>query len=156
MARFESSVTVEVSPEKVFEFLARPANIRNVLPPDAGLVLVEAPDVLELGSRLEFELRGFGPVQRIVHEIVEFESPYRFTENQVHGPLKQFVHEHLVEPSDGRLALVIDRIEFEPPGGVAGFLITEDWIRGSLESSFDHRRRELKRLLEENHREGER
>jgi ligand-binding SRPBCC domain-containing protein len=43
---------------------------------------------------------------------------------------------------------IIDKIEFEPPGGILGFMITADKIHESLEAGFYHRHQQLKKLLE--------
>jgi ligand-binding SRPBCC domain-containing protein len=86
--------------------------------------------------------------QKIVHEIVEFEPLHRFVEQQVHGPLKFYRHEHVVRAHDGRGIQLIDRIEFQPPGGLAGMLLTESRILKGLQHAFEHRRRELKKHLE--------
>ena len=97
---------------------------------------------------VEFEVAGFGPVQKLVHEITTFDGPRHFTETQRKGPLGSLVHEHLVE-EDGDSIVVVDRIAFEPPGGLAGFIVTESLIQKSLIEGFEHRHRELKRILEE-------
>jgi ligand-binding SRPBCC domain-containing protein len=149
MARFESSVVVSSSPHAVFDFLLRPANIALISPPQMGLSFIDAPELLATGTRLEFQVQGFGPPQRIIHEIIEVEAPRRFLERQVKGPLRHWVHEHLVEHESPGQVVVIDRIEFEPPGGLVGLLVTEHKILQSLSAGFDHRHRELKRLLAE-------
>ena len=148
MASFELSISIDCPREAVFDCLIRPANVVEISPPNVSLTLVDVPEVLELGSVVEFEVSGFGPVQRMIHEITAFDRPHRFTETQRKGPLKSFVHEHVVE-FDGSEAVVIDRITFDPPGGLAGFLVTEELILKSLKGGFEHRHRELKRLLEQ-------
>lgn len=147
MAQFELAVTLGCSVETAFEFLLRPANIERISPPDVGLQFLNPPERVEHGSRVAFEVSGFGAVQRLVHEIVELKAPDRFTERQIDGPLKAWRHEHLFEQNGGGV-VVIDRIEFEPPGGMLGLLLTERRILSHLEDSFAHRHRRLKELLE--------
>ena len=148
MAQFETTLTLSASRDHVFNFLIRPANILNLAPPDAKLKFLEAPVVLEFGSRFEFQMTSVGPAQILQHEITHFDTPCSFTETQIKGPLSAYRHEHIFESDhDGHVRL-IDRIEFEPPGGLAGFLVTEQFIRNSLESAFEHRHQELKRLIE--------
>lgn len=151
MPTFEQSVHVSCPPETAFDFLTVAENIVRISPPEAQLKMIDAPERLELGSRIEFELGGWGPAQRILHEITEHQRPDRFTETLVRGPLKSWVHEHIIESGGDGAVRVLDRIYFEPPGGFAGFLVTEERIRDSLETSFEYRHRKLKRLLEELH-----
>ncbi len=149
MAEFEASVAIIRPAQAVFEFLIRPANIERLSPPEANMEFIDAPEVFTQGIRFDFHLGGFGPVQRITHEITEMEAPFRYVETLVKGPLQAWVHQHIIEPTSDSEVLVIDRIEFEPPGGFVGFLINEDKILHSLRKGFAHRHRELKRLLEQ-------
>jgi ligand-binding SRPBCC domain-containing protein len=89
-----------------------------------------------------------GQVRTAVHEVIEFASPERFVERQIEGALKLWVHEHLFE-ADGETTHIIDRITFEPPGGLLGLLATEDRILEQLEKGFFSRNRTIKRLLEQ-------
>ena len=148
MPRFESNVTIERSAEAVFAFLIRPENLAKISPPESQLTFVEAPEQITLGTRLAFELGGFGPLQKVVHEISVFEPPNRFVERLVSGPLPVFVHEHVVE-AQGEGSVVIDRIDFEPPGGFIGLLVNEAKILESLKAAFAHRHRSLKEHLEQ-------
>jgi ligand-binding SRPBCC domain-containing protein len=59
------------------------------------------------------------------------------------------VHAHTLAQDEDGTVLVTDRIEFEPPGGMLGFLLTADRLKASLEQGLTHRHRELKRLLED-------
>ena len=148
MAEFEASVTISAAAETVFDFLLRPANLERISPPDMAIRFLDAPERIEHGHLLEFDFDGFGMVQRIVHEIITLEPPLLFTERQVTGPLKRWVHEHRVEPVASGEVLVVDRIEFEPPGGLLGMMLTESRIVSTLREGFEHRHRELRRLLE--------
>jgi ligand-binding SRPBCC domain-containing protein len=148
MAIFEATIAISCLRQAAFDFLIRPTNALLTSPPDLTVQLLDAPDVLQLGSQVEFEVAGFGPVQRMLHEITAFDGPSHFTETQLKGPLKSFVHEHLVE-QDGDGVIVIDRIAFEPPGGLAGFIVTEALIQKTLAGGFEHRHLTLKRILEE-------
>jgi len=149
MANFEASVTLSCTQEAVFEFLVRPVNIAAISSPQMGLNFINAPERLELGSRLEFQFKEFGLVQHVLHEITEFDPPHRYLERQVTGPLQHWVHEHLVETNGAGRVVVTERIEFEPPPGLAGFVVTAGKILQSLKTGFEHRHQELKRLLEQ-------
>lgn len=148
MPTFETSTVIQCRVETAFEFLARPANVVKVTRPEVQLTLVEFPEYLEKGSRLKFQLAGYGPVQHFEHEITQFEPNRRFVEEQVTGPLQSFVHEHVVEPSGTEQVAFIDRIDFEAPGGLLGFIVTDDRIRESLQANFEFRHQALKSLLE--------
>ena len=148
MSTFQTETILDCTPEAAFRFLIRPENIQKVTDPSLGLAFTNAPEQWSQGSRIEFQIRGIGPAQNAVHEIVEFEEPHRFVERQIEGPFKLWVHEHRFEPHNGTGVCIIDRVEFSPPGGLLGLLVTENRIEEMLEAGFEHRWRELKRHLE--------
>ncbi len=149
MPTFETSVVVNCPRERAFDFLLRPANVARIAPPDLGLSFVSAPDVVELGSRIEFKIQGYGQVQTMVHEITGLEHPQQITETQIRGLFASWVHEHAFETNPQGQVIVIDRIDFQPPAGLLGLLITADKILDQLEDGFAHRHAQLQKLLTE-------
>jgi ligand-binding SRPBCC domain-containing protein len=149
MPRFELSLDLNCSPEVAFDFLLRPKNIALITHESMGLKFVDPPEVLQMGSRLEFHVVVHGQTQTLVHEIISLDEPSQFTEQQVKGPFGRFVHEHVMEATDTGSVRLVDRIEFEPPSGLLGFILTEKRIRSSLEEGFAHRYKELGQLLQQ-------
>lgn len=147
MALFESSVAVATPKETAWDFLVRPANLALITPPDVGLHLVEAPEVLELGSKLVFKVQMSGQVQQFQHEITAFEAQSQLSEKMVQGLFGKWVHDHTLLTNANDETVIVDRIEFEPPSGLLGFLVTKKLILKYLEQGFDHRRAQLKKLL---------
>jgi ligand-binding SRPBCC domain-containing protein len=148
MPFLEASVSIGCSAEKAFDFLTKTANFVHLVPEDLRFSVVNAPTQLALGSRLEVQILAFGPPQNVIYEITEFTRPDRFTETQVKGLLPRYVHEHVLVPSSDGSVLITDRIDFEPPGGLIGFMLTADRLRTSLDRGLSHRHSALKRLLE--------
>lgn len=147
MPVFETSVTLDCPRERAFEFLLRPANIARISPPELGLAFTSAPDVVELGSRIEFKIQGFGQVQTLVHEITRLVHPEQLVETQVRGLFSRWVHEHAFEVNSQGQVVVTDRIEFQPPAGLLGFLVTANRVLDQLEEGFEHRHDQLRKLL---------
>lgn len=146
MPVFESAVNVACSPERAFEFLARPANLLLVTPPDVSMTLLDAPERLTLGSKITAQVKKFGVPQKITNEVTAFEEGVGFTDVQVSGPFKKFEHTHRVEQTvDG--TRIIDRIEYEAPGGLVGLLLTNKKIHEYLETLDAYRAERFKDLL---------
>ncbi len=147
MPQFESDIWLPCPTESLFEFLLRPANVQRISDPRLGLVFEQAPEVVTTGSRISFKVQAYGVVQKLEHEILSVERPRLIVEEQVKGPMKAWRHEHHLETSrDG--VRMIDRVIFEPPGGMLGFLVKEATILDGLEDGFIHREQILKRLVE--------
>ena len=146
MASYRTETLLAAPAEEVFDFLIRPENVIRVTAPSVALKPVSAPEIFEQGSRIELELSGYGPPQRFLYEVVEFDRPSRFTETLVKGPLRSFRHEHVFESTPNGTR-VLDIVEFAPPGGMLGFLVTEDRIRQGLEKGMRFRHAELARIF---------
>ncbi|MDA0831829.1 MAG: SRPBCC family protein [Planctomycetota bacterium] len=149
MAVFEVSTIIKCTVDRAFDFLIRPANISLISPPNMGLHFVSAPEEIFQGTTLEFKIQSFGQVQELIHEITELDRPTRFVEQQVKGPLKSWIHEHHFEAIAPDQVKIRDTIEFLPPGGLLGFMVTESRILDSLDEGFDLRYKKLKQLLEQ-------
>tara|TARA_R110002111_G_scaffold254461_1_gene320090 strand:- start:11485 stop:11931 length:447 start_codon:yes stop_codon:yes gene_type:complete len=147
MATFETSVQLSTTPQAIFDFLIDTDNILKISPPDTGLSFTSKPDKLYKGAILEFKIQGFGQVQKGTHEIIVFEEPDVFTELQISGPLKSYTHEHRIVASGDNQVTVTDLLEFEPPGGLLGFLITESKLLDLFDEGFYHRHNALKAIF---------
>ena len=146
MAAFEVEVIVDCNCETAIGFLKRPDNLIRISPDDMNLMFIDAPKVFELGSRFEFQVTGFGQVQIATHEITAMDD-LSFTETQVAGALRHFANQHSCETTDGDRTLIIEKIEFEPPGGLLGLIATEERIQARMEEVFQHRHSTLQQLL---------
>lgn len=147
MAVFETSLTLDGSVERAFDFLIRPANHEKLSPPGVGLRFFNAPEEFALGSQFEFKIQAWGQVLSAKHEIIEFTRPTLFIEQQVQGTLKQWRHEHRFEIDQAGKLVISDYIEFLPPGGLLGLMVTESKILDTLEDGFYHRHQQLRKLL---------
>src|SRR5689334_23812999 len=99
MPVFESETLLACPPAAVFDFLARPANLVLVSPPELHLKLVDGPERLAPGARITVQGSKFGIPQKITIAITAFEEGVSFTDAQVQGPFAKFVHTHRVEPA---------------------------------------------------------
>lgn len=147
MPSFEYETLLDCPVETAFDFLSRPANVARVSSPTLGLKLVHAPEVVSVGSSIEFQIASFGQVHQIVYKIVTVQRHELIVEEQIKGPMKAWKQEHLFE-SRGSGARLVDRVEFVLPGGLLGMLLSEDKIVDQLEDGFFHRQRELEKLVQ--------
>lgn len=148
MPIFETQVALACSPEVLFDFLIRPKNVITLNPPEMSFMLLDAPEVVTEGSRVRFQIEAFGFKQQMLHEIINFQRPTGFLLREVEGVLKKFEHEHnfILQP-DGS-TLLFERVTYEPPGGLVGFLLSEAKIKDGMEKNFSHRHRQLKQQID--------
>ena len=147
MAEFEHKSEFPCSAQGLFEFLTRVDNIQEVSDPDLGIQFTDAPDKLSAGCRLDFKIMSFGQVLEITHEIVQYEHPRLVVEQQVSGPMASWRHHHEYRETENGVRK-IDYIEFERPGGLIGFLLTDEKIIDQLEDGLHFRTQKLVQLIE--------
>jgi ligand-binding SRPBCC domain-containing protein len=146
MPRFAVTITIPRPVAEVFEFLRRPANLPGLAPPDLHLRVDDAPQRLELGSRVTLLARRWGIPQRSVHEITALEPNALLVEEQRDGLFRRWVHTQRLEAvPEG--TQVTHEIDFEPPGGLIGLVATPALIEHDLRWIFDYREKKLRELF---------
>jgi ligand-binding SRPBCC domain-containing protein len=146
MPVFEASQIVPRPVAEVFAFFRDPTNLVKISPPELHMRLVEGPPQLERGSRIVLKGRRWGIPQRVVSEVTDFEPPRTFTDVQVEGPFGKWAHTHRFEEVPGGTRLA-DRIDYEPPGGLLGRVVTAAMIERDLRGVFEYRSGKIKELL---------
>jgi ligand-binding SRPBCC domain-containing protein len=131
---------VPLDTETVFAFFADAHNLERLTPPWLQFrILTPGPIVLEAGSTIDYALKLHGMPVRWRSEIICWQPPHRFIDEQRKGPYRRWVHTHTFVPmGDG--TLVTDDVEFAVTGPE---LVTRLFVRPDLERIFDYRSREL-------------
>jgi ligand-binding SRPBCC domain-containing protein len=151
MPTFTNNLVLACTPADVFAFLRAPANRLQLTSPEWPLELLDGPPVLEVGSRTTWRLRRYGVSQTLVFEVTASEPPSRLVEEQREGPFRRWVHAITCEPHAQGVSLQ-DAIDYEPPSGMLGLLLTEAQVEEMLAQSFAWRDRQLRMKLEQGQR----
>jgi len=144
---FEATMQLRCTAEALFDFLVRPANLPKLSPPDWDLRLLEAPEICQLGSRLVIQAKRSGIPQRIVSEIIGLEPHSVLIDEMREGPLRKLVHSRTLLANGNSVSLT-DRIEFEPPRGLLGLILTAQRIEKDLAALHEFRLKRIQELLE--------
>jgi ligand-binding SRPBCC domain-containing protein len=148
MPIFTNRLTLARKPDDVFAFLRDPKNRLQLTPPEWGLELVQGPPLLELGTRTTWRMRRFGMSQSLVMETTLLEPPIRLVEEQRQGPFRRWVHT-LTCTGSADETLLHDVVDYEPPGGMLGLLLTKAQMETQLTQSFQWRDRQLRMIFEQ-------
>ena len=147
MPHFEATTFLSYPVAEVFDFLTRPASLIEGTPPEFSMRLVQGPERLRLGARMVLQARRWGFSQRIVSEVIAFEPNELIIEEWREGPFPKWVHTHCLEAVPGGTRMT-DRIDFEAPGGMLGFLLTPESIENELQELFAYREQRFKELFD--------
>jgi ligand-binding SRPBCC domain-containing protein len=141
---FESSVELPCSAEVLFDFLVKPENLIKVSPPDLQVRLIEAPARIELGSRITVVGRRWGISQKMTTEVIRFDVGRVLADEQREGPFRAFRHTRVIHQT-GSLVRLTETIEFEPPGGIIGMMMSASRIKEGLAEVSEYRGQAMRR-----------
>jgi ligand-binding SRPBCC domain-containing protein len=71
------------------------------------------------GEQVTWKARHFGLTQRLTSRITAFEYPFHFRDEMLQGAFKMIRHDHIFQEFF-KETIMIDRFEFESPGGALG------------------------------------
>lgn len=147
MHEFQSSSIFQCSVQTLREFLGQPENFPEVSDPELELEIVSAPVTISEGDTIEFRITAYGFKQRATHKYVTV-SELEIVEEQIDGPMRHWRHRQCYVALDEASCKLVDEVQFEPPGGMLGFVLTESKIKDSLAEGMQARYESLARLLE--------
>jgi ligand-binding SRPBCC domain-containing protein len=138
---------INLSREQVFDFFADAGNLERITPPELNFkIITPQPINLREGALIEYDLKLRGFPIRWRTEISKWDPPFEFVDQQLKGPYKQWIHQHIFsELPDGSTAIednVRYRLPLEPLGDVMHFLVKKE-----LEYIFDFRQKAVEEIL---------
>jgi ligand-binding SRPBCC domain-containing protein len=131
---------------EMFAFFTAPRNLTQFTPPDLSLQLLTAPETIAVGARLVWQARRWGVSQKIIQEVACIEPEKLIVVEQKQGPLARWIQTHHFESSSTGMR-ILENIDFEPPAGLLGRLISAKAILGDLEKISVYRAMRLRELF---------
>jgi ligand-binding SRPBCC domain-containing protein len=138
---FRTELWLPLSPEKVFPFFADAFNLETITPPWLHFnVLTPRPIVMREGTLIDYQLRLRGLSVCWRTRITSWQPSHRFVDEQLRGPYRQWIHEHIFEPRDGG-TLCRDIVKYAVP---FDFLVHPLFVRRDVKNIFTFRAEALK------------
>lgn len=149
MLKFQYSSVINASVEKVWEFHERDDILKILTPPWQPVKIIRREGGLDVGAMTEFcLLLGFIKVRWLARHI-ECERYKFFTDEQIEGPMKSWIHCHKFHAKNQQMEL-IDEIKYEIPGGWLVELLLGWWVDSRLQEMFKYRHQITQEKCEEN------
>ncbi len=134
------------TPEQLFEFFSDVHNLERITPALLHFhVLAASPTPIQRDTIIDYKLRIHGIPVRWRSEINTWDPPRSFSDRQLRGPYKQWVHTHRFEPRDGG-TLCIDDVDYTVPGGPLAPLIHKLLVARDVRAIFEYREHVLQEL----------
>lgn len=138
MPFLETEAIIPLPREEVFPFFAEAQNLERITPKSLRFEIVTPlPIQMEEGLCIDYRIKIGGIPQRWRTLISKWDPPFQFTDEQLKGPYKKWVHTHTFRECDGGTQMT-DRVEYELPFAPIGNL-AHPLIRRKLRKIFTHR-----------------
>ncbi len=144
---FRTTTRLPLPRAEVFPFFAAAENLERITPPELRFsIRTPGPIDVHQGTLIEYQLKLFGVPFGWRTEICAWDPPHAFTDQQLKGPYRQWIHRHTFR-EDGPDATIMDdevryRLPLEPLGDLAAPL-----IRLQVKRIFAYRAKAISHLL---------
>lgn len=141
-------------PDQLFDFFGDAYNLEQITPNLLNFkVITPRPIEIKPGALIDYRLRVRGVPIRWTTEITEWDPPYRFRDEQLKGPYRQWVHTHTFTEENGGTRCD-DVVDYAPPGGPLAPLINKLVVQRDVEQIFAFRAKVLAELFGDEQRTG--
>ena len=138
MSRIECETLIAAPPQRCFD-LSRSVELHLESAAGTGERAIDGvtSGLLDEGDTVTWEARHLGRRRRLTVRIAAYDRPRFFRDEQVRGPFRHMVHDHLFEDADGATRMR-DAFEFE-----SGFPLVDRLVLAPYLRRFLRRRNEL-------------
>ncbi len=134
--------------DRVFDFFKKPENLDHVTPANLGFkILTPSPIPMAEGTVIDYTIRLYGIPMKWQTVITDYDPPHSFTDTQVKGPYKTWIHTHRFTPKDGG-TLMADEVQYEVPLGFLGDIVKAVFVQKEVEKIFAYRKKIIGDLFE--------
>lgn len=129
---------------EVFAFFADAMNLDALTPPWLQFqVLTPPPIEMRQGTWIDYRIKIYGVPVRWRSEIAVWEPPYRFVDQQLRGPYRQWRHEHTFHDERGGTR-VVDHVDYAARLALVEPLVWRLFVRRDVERIFAYREEQLR------------
>ena len=138
---FQCELWLPLPPAELFPFFADAGNLDAITPPWLNFhIVTPRPIEMRPGALIDYQLRVRGLPLRWRTLIKEWQPPFRFVDEQLRGPYRQWLHTHTFEARDGG-TLARDVVHYAVP---FDFIAHPLFVRRDIENIFSFRQQALR------------
>lgn len=130
---------IPVSIDKIFQFFSKAENLEAITPKTLNFKIVDkSTEDIQTGAIINYKLKLHGIPLKWKTRINSFIDGKEFTDEQIKGPYKKWIHSHKFYSVNGG-TLMKDRIIYKFPMGNLGALVAGPFARRDLKKIFGYR-----------------
>lgn len=144
---FQSEQFLDQPLDRVFNFFKKPENLDSVTPKNLGFkILTPSPILMKKGAEIDYTIWLYGFPMKWKTIITEYDPPHSFTDSQVKGPYKTWIHTHRFA-SQGDGTLMTDDLKYEIPLGPLGVIAHVLFVKREVEKIFEYRKKVIDQIF---------
>ncbi|MFG1491946.1 TIGR01777 family oxidoreductase [Halobacteriovorax sp. ZH4_bin.1] len=146
---FKQVQWVEHPLDEVFDFFSDERNLETITPDSLSFkVLGKSTEQIEAGTIIDYKLSLYGLPFKWKTEISSFDRNKEFTDTQLKGPYKKWVHTHgFKKYANG--TLMTDNVSYKVPMGEIGSIFAGAFVRKDINKIFNYRSQKLYKIFGE-------
>jgi ligand-binding SRPBCC domain-containing protein len=142
--QLQTSLWLPQPRQQIFAFFSDPKNLERITPPWLHFEILSPTEfAVHRGTRIDYRLRIRGLLIRWQSEIMIWQPPARFVDQQTRGPYRLWVHEHTFSEHEGG-TIAGDKVVYAVPGGK---LVQKLLVAPDLDRIFHYRRAALEHVF---------
>jgi len=133
-----------ISPQKAWDFLSDPRNLKTITPDYMGFEILSGGDrPMFPGQIIQYIVTPVAGIKtKWVTEITHVKEGEYFVDEQRFGPYALWHHKHFIKPIPGGVEME-DIIDYKLPFGILGQLAHPILVKSKLKEIFDYRKHKL-------------
>jgi ligand-binding SRPBCC domain-containing protein len=135
--------------EQAWAFFSSAKNLAEITPAEMKFVILTqlTDEPIYSGMKIDYTVSPLLNVPlKWTTEITGVNAPVKFTDKQLKGPYKQWIHTHTFTSVPGGVRME-DEVQYSLPLGIAGPLIHSLIVKNKLEEIFDFRKKRLELIF---------
>lgn len=130
---------------KLFLFFEKPENLSKLTPSWLSFKIKTAlPLEMKEGAEFEYTIRLLGIPINWKTLIIKYSPPFSFTDEQVNGPYKKWIHTHTFKEKEGKV-LMKDEVKYDLYGGFLKYFIHNILVKHSIKKIFEFRKKAIEK-----------
>ncbi|WP_412471597.1 TIGR01777 family oxidoreductase [Halobacteriovorax sp. RT-1-4] len=152
---FKQVQWVERPLDEVFGFFSDEKNLETITPDSLSFkVLGKSTPQIEAGTIIDYQLSLYGLPFKWKTEISSYDQNNEFTDTQLKGPYKKWVHTHGFKVyANG--TLMTDNVSYMVPMGQLGSMVAGAFVKKDINKIFNYRSQKLYKIFGETNNHAE-
>jgi ligand-binding SRPBCC domain-containing protein len=139
----EKKTIIERPIDEVFNFFSDAYNLNKITPDSLNFkIITPFPIHMHVGTLIDYEIKMLGIPFNWKTKITAWEPGKKFVDEQLSGPYKLWIHEHLFEDF-GNKTLMTDTVKYQSPGGIFEFIPHHLFVKLKVEEIFNYREKTI-------------